>query len=258
MTLKGIEPEITALVAGIKAADPERLFTAQPAPEERTLDWYGGTAQAGWLDINTTYSYQMVHQRVLDEYNRKPVMPLVMIESSYEGEHNASPAQVRRQAYWAILSGACGQFFGNNPIWLFNPGWQAALGLEGSRSMQHLHNLFASRPWQQLIPDQKHTGVVAGLGDLRGLDTLTAACTADHATLIAYIPTPRTVTVDLSKISGSQACAWWYDPRSGAAQAAGLFPTGEPLTLATPAGGDWVLVVDDAARAYPAPGTKQS
>ena len=49
-------------------------------------------------------------------------MPFVLMESSYEGEHNSSPVQIRRQAYWAILCGAAGQFLGNKPIWGFDPG----------------------------------------------------------------------------------------------------------------------------------------
>ena len=75
--------------------------------------------------------------------------------------------QVRRQAYWAILSGGTGQFMGNRPMWLFDPGWEAALNSVGSLDMERLGRLFHSRPWYDLVPDQKHEVVVGGLGEFR-------------------------------------------------------------------------------------------
>ncbi len=125
----GVVDEVNSLIAGIKESDKQALFAAHAHPEETTADKYGW---GGWLDLNSTYTYTIVHRKLLADFNRRPVMPFVLMESSYEGEHNASPVQIRRQAYWAMLSGACGQFLGNNPIWLFNPGWKDALELTGS------------------------------------------------------------------------------------------------------------------------------
>lgn len=137
-----------------------------------------------------------------------PVTPIFLFESIYEGEHNASPAQIRRQAYWPLLCGGAGQFFGNRPIWLFDPGWDAALAAEGSRSMAQLRSLFLSRPWHELVPDQAHKVVTGGLGEFRGLDCLAAARTSDRRILIAYIPTLRTFTVDMSQMAGGRVRVW--------------------------------------------------
>ena len=57
----------------------------------------------------------------------------------------ASQVQIRRQAYWAILCGATGQFMGNRPIWLFDPGWEAALNPPARRIWTRLYALFTSR-----------------------------------------------------------------------------------------------------------------
>jgi len=253
-----------AVVRGIKEFDSRHLFTAHPAPEFPTVDVYGW---GNWLDFNNTYTYGIVHGKLLADYNREPATPFVLIESIYEGEHNSTPVQIRRQAYWAILCGAAGQFLGNNPIWAFWPDWQAAMDAEGSRSMAHLKQLFGSRPWHSLVPDQfsakpwfeldfasEKRVVVEGLGEQRGLDFLAAAYTADRRTLIAYLPTARTVTVDLSRLSGETKRAWWFDPRTGQAQSAGEFPGQGLLKLASPADGDWALVIDDAEANLPAPG----
>jgi hypothetical protein len=181
-------------------------------------------------------------------------MPFFLIESTYEGEHNSTPVQIRRQAYWAVLCGATGQIMGNRPIWLFDPGWQSAMDAPGSISLAHLKTLFISRPWQDLVPDQKHAVVTSGLGEFNGLDYVAAARTSDGSTVIAYLPAGNIVTVDMSRISGNKTQAWWYDPRTGKPKAIGQFPTSGSKQFTPPDNSDWVLILDDAAKALPAPG----
>lgn len=243
--------DVDAIVAGIKEFDNRHLFTAHCHPENSAIDQY---KDDGWLDLNDTYTYGIVHNMLLRDYNRKLPMPFTLTESTYEGEHNASAVQIRRQAYWAILCGATGQFMGNRPVWLFDPGWQAALDSTGAKDMTRLRALFTSRPWYELVPDQKHEVVVDGLGEFNGLDYLAAARTASGGTVIAYLPTPRTFTVDMTKISGSSSKAWWFSPRTGNAAEAGEFPTSGKRQFTPPGEGDWVLVLDDAALKLPAPG----
>ena len=131
--------EVREIALGIKEFDSRHLFSAHCAPEQSAVDGYPGES---WLDVNCTYTYEIVHKKLNADYNRVPVMPFFLIESSYEGEHNSSSAQIRRQAYWAILCGGMGQLIGNRPIWLFDPGWQNAMDASGSQSMVHLRNLF--------------------------------------------------------------------------------------------------------------------
>jgi DNA-directed RNA polymerase subunit N (RpoN/RPB10) len=247
--------DVNAIALGIKQFDNRHIFTAHCHPENSAVDQYSG---GGWLDFNTTYTYEIVHKKLLRDFNRTPVMPFVLIETSYEGEHNASPVQIRRQAYWAILCGATGQFMGNRPIWLFDPGWQSAMDSTGSQDMTRLKALFTSRPWYELIPDEirdeKHEVVVDGLGEFRGLDYLAAARTADGGTVIAYLPTARPFTVDMTRIAGKTATASWFNPRTGKSDPAGTFPTSGKNQFTPPGEGDWVLVLDDASRKLPAPG----
>jgi hypothetical protein len=106
-----------------------------------------------------------------------------------------------------------------------------------------------------LVPDQKHEVVTGGLGEFQGLDYLAAGRTPDGGTVIAYIPSRRTITVDMSKISGSQVHAWWFDPRTGKAVAGGDFPTSGTRELTPPGEGDWVLVLDDASLNRRPPGS---
>ena len=236
---------------GIREADKRHLFTAHVAPEASPVEQF---ANSGWLDSNSTYTYEIVHQKLLADYNRTPILPTFLIESSYEGEHNSSEVQIRRQAYWAVLCGGMGHIIGNRPIWLFDPGWQAAMDLPGSVGMMYWGKLFRSHRWYDLVPDQKHEVVTSGLGEFRGLDYLSAARTPDGGTVIAYMPTSRKITVDISKVSGSQAKGWWFDPRTGKATPIGVFPTSGSREFTPPGEGDWVLVLDNVSHQLPAPG----
>jgi hypothetical protein len=120
--------------------------------------------------------------------------------------------------------------------------------------MARLNVLFRSRPWQELVPDEKHEVVVNGLGEFTGLDYLAAARTADGKTVMAYLPTSRTFTVDMTKIAGRTAKAWWFNPRTGKADVAGEFPAKGHREFTPPGEGDWVLVLDDDSRKAPPPG----
>ena len=255
--------KVDLIALGIRESDRRRLFTAHGNSEPSTPEQFGS---GGWLDVNSTYNCEAVHQRLLADYNRQPILPTFLIESCYEGEHNSSGVQIRRQAYWAVLCGGFGHVFGNNPIWHFDgPGlypvegtWQQAMDLPGSASMMHWGKLFRSRHWFDLVPDQKHQVVIAGLGEFLGNDYLAAGRTLDGSTIIAYMPTRRTIKVDMSKVSGAQAVAWWFDPRSGRATAAGTIPTNGMREFTPQEDGDWVLVLDDASLRRLPPGNNSS
>jgi hypothetical protein len=252
---------VNALAAGIKEANDRHLITAHCRPEFPPPDQYPGN---NWLTLNATYTYGIVHRKLLADYRHTPTLPFILIETTYEGEHNASALQIRRQAYGAILCGATGQIFGNNPIWLFNPGWEEALDSQGCRDMVHLKSLFDSRPWAELvpdldgaytfIPDLTNAVVTKGRGEFIGLDYVAAARTLDGGTVIIYLPQSHTITVNLSKVTGTTARGWWFNPRNGDAQPAGEFPTTGTPGFTPPGEGDWVLVLDDAARGLDRPG----
>jgi hypothetical protein len=235
---------------GIREFDRRHLMTAHCHSDSAVAVQYPGS----WLQIGTSYAYEIVHLRLTWDLERKPVMPFFLIESIYEGEHNSSEVQIRRQAYWSVLCGEFGHVMGNFPIWHFESGWPAAMDAPGSMAMMYWGRLFRSRPWYDLVPDQDHKVVTGGLGEFWGLDYLTAAATPDGSTAIAYLPTARTITVDLSKLAKGRTTAWWFDPRTGKATAAGTFVTEGAKPFTPPADGDWVLVLDDASKQRPAPG----
>jgi uncharacterized protein DUF4038/collagenase-like protein with putative collagen-binding domain len=249
---------VSAIAEGILEVDSNHLHTAHCAAETSALEYYPGES---WLHINNTYSYSPVLIKSRADYARVPAAPFFLAESGYEG-YGLSAQDLRRQAYWSLFSGSCGTFFGNFPLWEFFPGWQQAMDDAGSYGMANQKRLMDSRSWWTFVPDPNNTIVVAGFGDPDSSDPsqyyVTAARAADGSSLWAYIPTARTVTVDMSKISGSIVQTWWYNPRTGAASAIGQFANVGLRDFTAPATEgatqDWVLVADDVSRNLPPPG----
>jgi hypothetical protein len=210
-----------AVAQGIAAVDHHHLQTVE-------LDYYQSDSleDAAWapiIGLDAAYTYSPTYAEVLQAFDRG-MMPVFLVEANYEGEHNAgdqgSPLILRRQEYWAMLSGATGQIYGNHFIWPFSKGWQSNLNTPAVRQLQYGTALFSSRPWYNLVPDQHHQVITAGYGTFNGGGTLisndyvTAARTPDGSLVIAYLPTRRTITVDMSQLSGPVR-ARWYDPTSG-------------------------------------------
>lgn len=248
-------PYIREIAAGIAERDPNHLATAKLFPEQSAREFFGTD---DWLSLNTTYAYgidggfeRRVYDKTLEDFNASPPLASFLVESTFENEHNADDYWVRRQAYWSVLSGSSGQVMGNRDIWPFYSGWEAQLDGPASESMSHLKWLFDRRPWHAMTPDQDHSFVTAGYGTFGMDDYLTALRSTNGSTVIAYVPTRRTFTVNLARISGAQANAWWFNPRTGRATFIAAYPTAGPVAFTPPDFSDWLLVVDDAAQPLP-------
>jgi chitodextrinase len=248
---------VQAVALGIKETDDRHIHTVE-------LDYLvsGSLDDPSWapiIELNASYTYYPTYAQVLTDYDRQDAPPTFMVEANYEFEHNAfdegTPAILRRQEYWTMLSGAAGQLYGNGYTWPFRQDWQSHLDTPGSAQIAFVKSLFAPRPWYNLIPDQDHTVVTAGYGtysdsgSLGASDYLTAARTPDGAWIMAYMPTRRTITVDMSKL-GSMADASWYDPTNGAWStiSGSPFPNSgsrafSPTGNNSDGDGDWVLVL---------------
>jgi hypothetical protein len=248
---------IRAVAQGIKDNDPAHLQTV-----ELNYQRSGSLDDPTWtplLGLDAAYTYFPTYDQVLAEYNRASV-PVFMVEANYDGEHNAgdpgSPQILRRQEYWTFLSGATGQLYGNRTTWQFADGWKSNLDIRSSAQFHFAANLLTSRQWYDLVPDQNHHVVTAGYGtysregSLGSNDYLTAARTPDGTLAIAYMPTLRPITVDLSSLSAS-VNATWYDPASGTYVSidGGPFANSGTHEFVPPGpnadgDGDWVLVLE--------------
>jgi hypothetical protein len=281
------------MVSGVKSQDSNHLHTYHWAVENSAIDQWK-TEWDNSLDMNVTYTYRPVQSKILEDYNRSPAIPFILFETHYEHEGGADALETRRQAYVAILSGAGGHHYGNNPIWHMNSKdgqtdeWKNHLDDEGRENLLHIRDFFTSRSWFNLIPDQSlflyssfkrnpdripvarlvfnviadwipNDGIItAGKGWATGSDYVPAAITCDQKTIIIYIPERRQITVNLSYINSNSKSvkAWWYDPRNGVATLAGNYSTKSEANFIPPSTSseDWLLVIDDVDINLPAPG----
>jgi Protein of unknown function (DUF4038)/Putative collagen-binding domain of a collagenase len=209
---------IRAVAEGISETDPGALHTAHNAPETAALDYWRGEP---WLAVNDVYTYDPVWKAATDQYLHGGDLPFFLIESAYENEHEAYEQRVRMQAYQAMLSGASGHVFGNNPIWHFDgPGlyptpvtWKEALDGPGSQSMSQLGAFTSSVKWWLLEPDVDGKLLIAGQGGDGA--HVSAARAKDGSFALVYLPAGNEVTLDLGRLAGHRIAARWRDPTSG-------------------------------------------
>jgi len=278
---------VQAVARGIKSTDSSHIHTVE-------LDYLtsGSLDDPSWaplIELNAAYTYFPTYAQLLTEYNRLDFKPVFMVEANYEFEHysntdGGSTKNLRHQEYWTMLSGATGHVYGSAYTWRLEKGWQTNLDTPGVIQLSYMRNLFASRKWFDLIPDQSHTVVTAGydsiscrvgqflayigkspgfmatvlprirkycsIGSITTNTCLTAARTSDGSLVMAYMPSMRTVTVDMSKLAAIST-ARWYDPTNGQHIDVSESPipnTGSrqfsPPGKNSAGDGDWVLVIE--------------
>jgi hypothetical protein len=258
----GTIDEIRALVSGIEDTAGPQLFSVHNGRYQSGVTQY--PVGESWIDINTTYAGCEDPSYIQDDAERTPAKPFFYIEGWYENEGGeVAMGCLRSQAYQPLLMGAFGHVFGNNPIWNFEgrpitpiaQTWQQALNSSGSFAMSYVSNLVASRPWELLEPDFAHTVMTAGYGTVSDYYYASAARASDGSTVIAYIPSQRTVTINLSALSGTQTRAWWFNVATGSSTLIGTYGTTGSQTFTVPSYGEAVLVIDDVAKGYTVPGT---
>jgi hypothetical protein len=289
----GVEDIWRSLAAGLKAGDGgTHLITYHPKSPRSSSQWFQKDA---WLSFNMLQSGHTRLNRnydlVTEDWARTPVKPVVDGEGGYEGIDNAiegkgtiEAADVRRIAYGALFAGAAGYTYGGHGVWGYSSptGQRAgtpatppkgavkrapsapfpkALQLEGATEMQHLRALLESRPMLVRIPDQ---WLIAN--DYMGtVDRIQACRASDGSYALIYTATGANLKIRVvdnlyQKVTGKTIKAWWYDPRQGTSRAIGELPKKGAFMDFTPPssgrGNDWVLVIDDASKNFPAPGTK--
>jgi hypothetical protein len=103
------------------------------------------------------------------------------------------------------------------------------------------------------VPDQSLV-----VDPLDGMDKITA--TRGDGFAFIYSAQGRKFTVNTSKLIGSRLKAWWYNPRTGTSLVIDTSHNTGSREFICPSegfGSDWVLVLDDESKKFPAPGSPQ-
>ena len=274
---------IRAMARGLRRGDGSaHLMTLHPPGGQGSSTWFHDD---DWLDFNMrqnghgtkfTGRYEMTRA----DYDRTPIKPVVDGEPIYEGHPISFDAKklghsigsdVRRALYWDLFSGAFGHTYGHHSVWQFwtaarepvnNPlvPWTEAIDHAGAAHMQHARALLESRPFLTRVPaddvivtDRVPTSV-PGAGRYR----FVATRDTDGTYAMVYAPVGRSFAVRTNTIRGDRIRAWWFNPRTGRANAIGTFRNTGERAFSPPDAGealDWVLVLDDEGKKYPPPGT---
>jgi hypothetical protein len=250
-----LETRLRAVVDGIRARDPKHLWTAHWASGETGVMASENPTFASIIDLDGyyAYDYDLTYEKDLEFSAKRPARPVFHLDMSYETEPGGEPANIRRKAYTAILSGAVGSSFNAGPDWYLFKDWQN-MNTEGTRETSYWYRFFSALPWQRLVPDRDHRALVSGYGSYGDTDYVAAARTREGDLLLAYLPAGGTVTIDLTTISGERARAAWFDPTTGRTTQSGEFATEGTTELSAPSRSSWALVVGDATHAWKLPG----
>jgi len=264
--------EVKAFAEAIKKAAPHQPITYHAASTHSSTDVWDNEQ---WLDVSMTYTYFRgfhkawnyvqpdIYEVNYSEYKKYPIRPFLIGESTYENEHTDvtdTKLQVRKQAYYAMLSGACGHSYGS-PFWNIGSAavqadWQKIIDLPGANSLKYLNALFETFNWETLIPDMESKLIVSGNNRYATNDYAVAAITTDRQRGIIYLPSFRKIGINFSPLAGEKINTSWYNPRTGELSFAGTYnkKLNQEFTPPTSViGDDWVLILDDASKKYSSP-----
>mgnify|MGYP001766124334 CR=1 FL=1 len=216
------------LAREIAAAAPRHLHTVHNAHEYASARFHHEDA---WLDVNMGYTYGAAYLHILPEYQRtNPVRPVILGETGYEGEPNAiellpdakkgdlwNPYRIRRNAWWAVLSGAQGYCAGTR-LWRWEANWREVMQARSTVEAPNILKLLQTPEWWKLVPDAKHEFVTSGFGEWKKADYATAALASDGSCGVVYLPTTRTFSVDMTRLR-APVSATWFDPSSAGRKA---------------------------------------
>lgn len=268
---------VSALARGIEETNGKsNLMTYHPSGGGRSsTEWFH---EAAWLDFNMMQTgpnferpdgrYFPNYLTIEGDYGLEPRKPCMDAEPGYE---NAAPqrglydaACVRRWSYWSVFAGGFGISYGAAEVWQFSvPGvrgkrngsenhWLQALDYPGAHQMVHLKNLMLSRPYLERVPDQ--TLIAGDVGE--GIHHVRATRGEGYA--MVYVPTGRSVILNMGKITGDSVRAWWFDPKTGQANNLGVFENKGEVRFTPPGlildGRDVVLILDDVSEDFRVPG----
>jgi hypothetical protein len=216
------------LALGLREGDGgAHLITYHPCGWRSSAQFFH---QESWLDFNmieTWTEWYKVHPTVMSDCSRVPVKPVVLGEGAYEDGPEyplgpITPLVARKQAWWTVLAGGF-HTYGQNQMWRMEPGWLSALDTPGAQQMSVLKEIVTAREWWKWVPDQSL--FVDGPGNGPYLNA--AVRSEDGDWMLIYLAGKGSVTIHMDKIITSPRCkATWFNPQTGEATEAGVYPTG--------------------------------
>lgn len=243
------------IVDGMRTVRKTDIITAHPMSDGANADdAYTYWSDMAGFNLNAIYGYETngFFTNTLCAQAWRRGMPFLGFEFKYENSQGATLAMLRRQSYGSLLSGACGQIYGNLPIWSFEsdrwtgetyPGtWQTNLSSAGAIEQGYVKALFAGCEWWKLMPKIDRSLVTSFLGSQTG--RIYPALASDASFALIYVPLARSVSVLMSAFASDHVRARLYNPKSGRYEAVAGSPFPNIGTRNFTITGERVIVLD--------------
>ncbi len=232
---------IREMAAGLKKGDGgNHLMTYHPSGGMGSSQWFHAEP---WLDF---HMFQSGHsQRAKPNYDMNAKnLALPALKPTLDGEpcyedhpvrglmKNGKPTEwfddydVRRAAWWSVLSGACGHVYGTHSIWQFHDltkrkaqtdartPWKEAMDLPGAAQMGVMKKFIERLDWTKLRRDDSF--IRLNKDEAAANDKPIAAVAEDGSFAVVYVPkSARDVFFDGLKQMGGVPEAQAIDPATG-------------------------------------------
>ncbi|HEY1053384.1 MAG TPA: DUF4038 domain-containing protein [Prosthecobacter sp.] len=267
---------IRAMAAGLKKGDGgTHLITYHPKGSSNSSDYW---PDEPWLDFHMFQSGHSHRAKPNHDMNARnlalpALKPTLDGEPCYEDHpvrslmKNGKPTEwfddhdVRRAAWWSVLSGACGHVYGTHSIWQFHDlekrtqqtdartPWQQALDLPGAAQMGVMKKFMEGLDWTKLRRDDSF--IYSSMGGSAPENKVMAAVAEDGSFAVVYVPGDFQIEIvpqaTKLKIERSQIANRFFSASTGRGISAKIHTGGiwkyEPGFNKEDTNRDWLLVL---------------
>jgi hypothetical protein len=184
------------------------------------------------------YAALAAWQKTIGETYHKP---FVISNLELPREVSDQSAIIRNQAWQSMLSSAAG-FCHSSTIKNFHPTWKVNITQDGTEYMAHFAKILKGLPWDLMQPD----GAVNILADSLDRIDISVCYLSNRRLAMFYIPSSKTIPLNLTALNGKKFNAVWYSPRTGKRWPGGEMERTETARITPPnaqPAWDWILLI---------------
>lgn len=238
MPFRSIDVEsYEALAWGIRESGAAQLMTWHPnggrpfdSPGHSSAEYF---REAGWHQFSSMQGHHTgsrMARRLLEDYNRIPVQPVILMEPWYDWHETRDPVfgfpihqrarNIRISAYQTTIGGGSfGVGYGAWPLWYHESSeeqWRAALSDRPStiQIATYMRQFLEDLPWWTIKPDQEGKIWSKGRGEADSWGFGVSAFGEDQSLLLVYVPSHRSFELVEDHLPRDFS-AVWFDPTDG-------------------------------------------
>jgi hypothetical protein len=219
------------LIGSFSSCSPTWMVDKQPDPDIRFI------VPDSTVSVGEYGALSAWQRRIGQSYHR----PFVVANLELPREVADQSSYIRNQAYRSVLSGSAG-FCHSSTIKNFHATWKTNIMRDGTEYLTHLATIMSRFPWALMYPETESL-LTQDSTDRADVSTFFLS---NKRMAMLYMPSSRSMRLDLSTLKGEEFLAVWYSPRTGKKWPGGDLPIATIATVTPPdaqAGWDWILLI---------------